>query len=62
MNTQMTLDEYKQKVKDCLMKKFPEITEQEVEDYLTGTNELWEQYMKDFSPEGCACALPTGLI
>ena len=66
MSTQMTVEEYKQKVKDCLMKKYQHITEEErqkeVEAYLTRNDALWEQYMQDFSPEVCAAALPTGLI
>lgn len=47
----MTLDEYKKKVEASLRKRYPNITEEEIKSYLTMTDEVWEEYMQDFSPE-----------
>ena len=49
---QMTLEEYKKKVEECFLKRYPNTTR---EYYLKSIERisqgLWEQYMKDFSPE-----------
>ena len=52
MNGQMTLDEYKKRVKTSYLKRYPQITE---DDWLAATatlsREAWVQYMEDFLPE-----------
>lgn len=64
-NTQMSLEEYKKQVEICLMKKYPNITEEErmkVRNCLTATKEYWEQLMQDFSPEEMIVGRQMGLI
>ena len=62
MNTQMTLDEYKQKVKDLYKKINPQFTKEAIENSMKAPEELWQQRMKDFSPLEVAQSIGTGLI
>ena len=63
MNTQMTLDEYKMRVLDSLRRWSPQTTEEYLNKIVYGPmipNEIWEQYMKDFSPEDLPAAWEAG--
>jgi len=54
MNTKMTLEEYKAKVLDALLKRYPTSPEEDWKPVVYGqtiSKGLWEQYMEDFSPE-----------
>ena len=55
------LENFKQKVINCLKKKF-NYTKEDIEDCLQERKEIWEQYMKDFSPKTTAQGIASGLI
>ena len=60
-NPQMTLEEYKKKVKDSYLKRYPHTTEEDFQaEVATISKEAWEQYMKDFSPEILPAAWAAG--
>ena len=52
MNTQMSLEEYKKKAGEYYLKCYSNTTKEELEKWiLTTSNEWWQVYMEDFSPE-----------
>lgn len=59
---QMTLDEYKTKVKDLYEKIHPQYTSEAIENSMNAPEALWQQRMKDFSPREVAQSIGTGLI
>lgn len=61
INQQQILEDFKQKVIDCLKKKY-NYTKEDIKDCLQERKEIWEQYMKDFSPEITAQGIASGLI
>ena len=58
---QQNLELFIQEVINYLKKKF-NYTEEEINDCLQERKEIWEQYMKDFSPEITAQGIASGLI
>ena len=60
---QMTLEEYKKKVMDLLMPKSGNTTKTDlVRSLETMSEDAWESYMKEFSPEEAACGFRMSLI
>ena len=61
MNTPMTLEEYKKRVEECYLKRYPNTTP---EDFKAETETLskkdWEEYMRDFSAEELPAAWAAG--
>lgn len=63
MNQQMTLEEYKKKVISLLTPKSKNTIKTDmVKSLETLSDESWEEYMKDFSPETAAQGFISGLI
>ncbi|MBR4423409.1 MAG: hypothetical protein IKS68_04210 [Mailhella sp.] len=63
MNQQMSLQEYKKKAEEYLMKLYPGTTPKDAELWSSTTsNGWWEQYMEDFSPETAVQGIVAGLI
>ena len=58
---QQNLELFIQEVINYLKKNF-NYTKEEINDYLQERKEIWEQYMKDFSPEITAQGIASGLI
>ena len=58
---QQNLDLFIQEVINYLKKNF-NYTEEEINDCLQERKDIWEQYMKDFSPETTAQGIASGLI
>lgn len=58
---QQNLELFIQEVINYLKKKF-NYTEEEIKDCFQERKEIWEQYMKDFSPETTAQGIASGLI
>ena len=58
---QQNLELFIQEVINYLKKDF-NYTEEEINDCLQERKEIWEQYMKDFSPEITAHGIASGLI
>ena len=58
---QHNLELFIQEVINYLKKNF-NYTEEEINDCLQERKEIWEQYMKDFSPEITAQGIASGLI
>lgn len=58
---QQNLELFIQEVINYLKKKF-NYAEEEINDCLQERKEIWEQYMKDFSPEITAQGIASGLI
>ena len=58
---QQNLELFIQEVINYLKKKF-NYTEEEINDCLQERKDIWEQYMKDFSPEITAQGIASGLI
>lgn len=58
---QQNLELFIQEVINYLKKNF-NYTEEEINDCLQERKEIWEQYMKDFSPEITAQGIASGLI
>ena len=61
-NKSLTLDEYKQIVEDLFRKNNPQYTEEQIKDWMTAPEEIWEQYMQDFTPEVMSHILDSGLV
>ena len=60
---QMSLEEYKKKVIGLLMPKSGNITKTELVISLEMmSDEAWEAYMEEFSPEAAACGFRMNLI
>lgn len=51
MDIQMTLEKYKKRVEASPRKRYPDITEERMAELMTCSDEMWEQYMQDFTPE-----------
>ena len=63
MNQQMSLEEYKKKVINLLTPKSKNTIKTDmVKSLETLSDESWEEYMRDFSPEIAAQGLIAGLI
>ena len=60
-NQQQVLELFKLEVINCLKKEF-NYTKEEIKDCFQERKEIWEQYMKDFSPEIVAQGIASGLI
>ncbi len=58
---QQNLELFIQEVINYLKKNF-NYTEEEINDCLQERKDIWEQYMKDFSPEITAQGIASGLI
>lgn len=58
---QQNLELFIQEVINYLKKNF-NYTKKEINDCLQERKEIWEQYMKDFSPEITAQGIASGLI
>ena len=58
---QQNLELFIQEVINYLKKNF-NYTEEEIKDCLQERKDIWEQYMKDFSPEITAQGIASGLI
>lgn len=58
---QQNLELFIQEVINYLKKKF-NYTEEEIKDCFQERKDIWEQYMKDFSPEITAQGIASGLI
>ena len=58
---QQNLELFIEEVINCLKKNF-NYTKEEINDCLQERKEIWEQYMKDFSPEITAQGIASGLI
>ena len=58
---QQNLELFIQEVINYLKKNF-NYTEEEINDCLQERKEIWEQYMKDFSPEITAQGIASGLF
>lgn len=58
---QQNLELFIQEVINYLKKNF-NYTKEEINDCLRERKEIWEQYMKDFSPEITAQGIASGLI
>ena len=57
----MSLEEYKKRVEASFLKRYPGATKEEFEESVaTLSNEVWEEYMKDFSPEDLPAAWAAG--
>ena len=59
---QQNLELFIQEVINYLKKNFNYTKEEEINDCLQERKEIWEQYMKDFSPEITAQGIASGLI
>ena len=58
---QQNLELFIQEVINYLKKNF-NYTKEEINDWLQERKEIWEQYMRDFSPEITAQGIASGLI
>ena len=58
---QQNLELFIQEVINYLKKKF-NYTEEEIKDCFQERKDIWEQYMKDLSPETTAQGIASGLI
>ena len=58
---QQNLELFIQEVINYLKKNF-NYTEEEINDCLQERKDIWEQYMKDFSPETTSQGIASGLI
>lgn len=60
-NQQEVLERYMQEVINYLIKNH-NYTKEDIKDCLECRKTIWEQYMKDFSPETTALGIASGLI